>query len=105
MLAFTKPTVLSENLWEEHIYDQDYCYSEDGPIVKAIKAHPSGFWIIDDCRDAEGYTALHRAAQGGNLLGLRTFLSWGANPTVFDSSRTQLFGTCNYVCRGESFSI
>ena len=82
LLAFTNPTVLSENLWEEHICDQDYCYSEDGPIMKAIKAHPSGFRVIDECRDAEGYTALHRAAQGGNLLGLRTFLSWGANPTV-----------------------
>ena len=82
LLAFTKPTVLSENLLEEHTCDQDYCYSEDGPLVKAIKAHPSGFRVIDECRDAEGYTALHRAAQGGNLLGLRTFLSWGANPTL-----------------------
>lgn len=82
LLAFTKPTVLSENLFEEHACDQDYCYSEDGPLVKAIKAHPSGFRVIDECRDAEGYTALHRAAQGGNLLGLRKFLSWGANPTI-----------------------
>ena len=82
LLAFTKPTVLSENLWEEHICDQDYCYSEDGPVMKAIKAHPLGFRVIDECRDAEGYTALHRAAQGGNLLGLGTFLSWGASPTV-----------------------
>lgn len=82
LLAFTKPTVLSENLWEEHTCDQDYCYSEDGPIMEAIKAHPSGFRVIDECRDAEGYTPLHRAAEGGNLLGIRTFLSWGANPTV-----------------------
>jgi len=50
--------------------------------VKAIKAHPKGFRVIDECRDTEGYTALHLAAQGGNLLGLRTFLSWGANPAV-----------------------
>jgi len=82
LLAFTKPTVPSENLFEEHTCDQDYCYSEDGPLVRAIKAHPLGFRVIDECRDAEGYTALHRAAQGGNLLGLTTFLSWGANPTV-----------------------
>jgi len=82
LLAFTNPTVLSENLFEKHVCDLDYCYSEDGPLMKAIKAHPSGFRVVDECRDAEGYTALHRAAQGGNLLGLRTFLSWGANPTV-----------------------
>ena len=82
LLAFTKPTVLSENLFEKHVCDQDYCYSEDGPFVKAIKAHPLGFRVIDECLDAGGYTALHRAAQGGNLLVLRKFLSWGANPTV-----------------------
>ena len=85
MLAFTKPTVLSENLFEDRFCDLDYCYSEDGPLVKAIKAHPLGFRVIDECRDAEGSTALHRAAQGGNLLALRKFLSWGANPTVLTS--------------------
>lgn len=82
LLAFTKPTAPSENLFEEHASDQDYCYSKVGPLVKAIKAHPLGFRVINECRDAEGYTVLHRAAQGGNLIGLRTFLSWGANPTL-----------------------
>ena len=38
--------------------------------------------MIDEGRDEEGYTALHRAAQGGNLLMLKRLLSWGADPTL-----------------------
>ena len=82
LLAFRKPTVLSENLLEYHTSDNFYCFVENGPLMKAIKAHPLGFRVIDECRDAEGYTALHRAAQGGNLLVLKAFLSLGADLTV-----------------------
>ena len=82
LVAFRKPTVLSENLVQQYTCDLHMCYSEDGPLVKAIKTHPLGFRVIDECRDAEGYTALHRAAQGGNLLVLKTFISFGANPTL-----------------------
>ena len=82
LLAFRKPTVLSENLLEYHTSDNFYCFVENGPLMKAIKAHPLGFRVIDECRDAEGYTALHKAAQGGNLLVLKAFLSLGADLTV-----------------------
>ena len=82
LLAFTKPTVPSDNLFEEYVCDQYHSYSEHGPFVKAIEAHPLGFQLIDECRDAEGYTALHRAAQSGNLIGIKKFLSLGADPTV-----------------------
>ena len=82
LLAFRKPTVASDNLLERYNCDTDYCFSEDGPLAKAVKAHPFGFRVIDECRDEEGYTALHRAAQGGNLLMLKRLLSWGADPTL-----------------------
>ena len=82
LVAFRKPTIKSDNLLEWHSCDACQCFSEDGPLAEAIKAHPQGFRVIDECRDAEGYTALHRAAQGGNLLVLETFLSWGADPTI-----------------------
>ena len=85
LLAFRKPTVPSDNLLEYHTCDNFYCFTENGPVMKAIKVHPLGFRVIDECRDAEGYTALHRAAQGGNLLVLKTFLSLGADPTVLTS--------------------
>ncbi|KAJ7370911.1 Transient receptor putative cation channel sub A member 1 [Desmophyllum pertusum] len=53
LIAFRKPTVPSDNLLEDYT---------------SIKAHPLGFRVIDECRDAEGYTALHRAAQGGRKI-------------------------------------
>ena len=82
LVAFRKPTIQSDNLLEWHSCDASQCFSEDGPLAEAIKAHPQGFRVIDECRDAEGYTALHRAAQGGNLLVLEKFISWGADPTI-----------------------
>ena len=82
LVAFRKATASSENLLEQHKCDSHECYIEDGPLAKAIKNHPLGFRVIDECRDAEGYTALHRAAQGGNLQVLKRFISWGANPTL-----------------------
>ena len=85
LLAFRKPTGPSENLLEYHTCDNFYCFAENGPAMKAIKAHPMGFRVIDECRDAEGYTALHRAAQGGNLLVLKKFLSLGADPSILTS--------------------
>ena len=82
LAAFRKPTEQSDNFLERHFSDECQSFPEDGPLGKAIKAHPRGFRVINECRDAEGYTALHRAAQGGNLLFLKKFLSWGADPTV-----------------------
>ena len=82
LVAFRKATTSSENLLEQHKSDLHECYMEDGPLAKAIKNHPLGFRVIDECRDAEGYTALHRAAQGGNLLVLKKFIFWGANPNL-----------------------
>lgn len=54
----------------------------DGPLALAIKSHPLGTKIIDNCFDVEGYNALHRAAQGANVIALKRFLSWGANPSL-----------------------
>ena len=82
LAAFRKATALSENLLEQRKCDSRGCYTKDGPLAKAIKNHPLGFRVIDECRDAEGYTALHRAAQGGNLLVLKKFIFWGANPNL-----------------------
>ena len=82
LLAFRKPTVPSNNPLERYDCSTDYGFIEDGPLAKAIKAHPLGLRVIDECRDEEGYTALHRAAQGGNLVTLKKFLSWGADPTL-----------------------
>jgi len=52
----------------------------DGPLATAIKSHARGTKVIDECFDAEGYNAFHRAAQGANIFAIKKFLSWGANP-------------------------
>jgi len=48
----------------------------DGPLASAILSHPNGPNVIDQCFDAEGFNALHRAAQGANLVAIEKFLSW-----------------------------
>ena len=85
LAAFRKPTKLSDNFLEQRLCEESRCITEDGPLVKAIKAHSRGFRVIDECHDEEGYTALHIAAQGGNLIALKWFLSRGADPTVLTS--------------------
>ena len=54
----------------------------DGPLASAIFSHPNGTKVIDQCFDAEGFNALHRAAQGANVVAIEKFLSWGANISV-----------------------
>jgi len=54
LVAFRKATASSENLLEQHKCDLHECYMEDGPLAKAIKNHPLGFRVIDECRDAQG---------------------------------------------------
>lgn len=57
----------------------------DGPLALAIKSHPNGTEVINECFDAEGYNALHRAAQGANVFAIKKFLAWGANPALENS--------------------
>lgn len=51
------------------------------PLKRLIDKHPKGFQIFDECRDAEGYLAIHRAAQGGNLDAIEWFISIGVDIT------------------------
>ena len=60
----------------------DTIKSGDGPLTSAILSHPNSSNVVQECFDAEGYNAFHRAAQGANLLAIRKFLSWGANPLL-----------------------
>ena len=55
-------------------------WTGDGPLALAIKSHPQGTEVINECFDADGFNALHRAAQGANVIAIETFLAWGANP-------------------------
>ena len=56
--------------------------TDDGLLTLAILSHPNGSNIVDECFDAEGYNAFHRAAQGANVVAIHKYLSWGANPLL-----------------------
>ena len=47
-----------------------------------MKRHPLKSKIIDSCIDAEGFRPIHRAAQGASLIGVRSLLKLGANPSL-----------------------
>ena len=51
----------------------DTIKSGDGPLTSAILSHPNSSNVVQECFDAEGYNAFHRAAQGANLLAIRNF--------------------------------
>ena len=94
-LHYISQYVLGEKMFSEYIFDYFFDnYEEvqehngsskafrigDGPLAVAIKSHPRGTKVIDECFDAEGFNALHRAAQGANVIAVMKFLAWGANP-------------------------
>ncbi|KAJ7372368.1 hypothetical protein OS493_019815 [Desmophyllum pertusum] len=58
----------------------------DGPLSLAILSHPKGIKVIDECFDAEGHNALHRAAQGANVIAIKKFISLEANPFINTSN-------------------
>ena len=58
------------------------CGVKKGPLAVAIESHPEKEKIISSCFDTEGFTPLHRAAQGANLVAIRYLLAIGANDST-----------------------
>ena len=50
------------------------CQEIKGPLAEGVDRYSGKEWIISSCFDAEGFTPLHRAAQGANLAAIRYFL-------------------------------
>ena len=66
----------------DHNVSSSVIRTGDGPLALAIKSYPQGTEVINECFDADGYNALHRAAQGANVVAIKRFLAWGANPSL-----------------------
>ena len=64
LLSYRAPTFQSDNFFE---FDKNSLWE----IL--------GYERVSKCLDAEGYTPLHRAAQGANIKAIETFLSWGVD--------------------------
>ena len=56
------------------------------PLQRFINSHPKGFQVLDECRDKEGYLAIHRAVQGGNVDAVSWFISLGVD--IFKKTRS-----------------
>ncbi|KAJ7372339.1 hypothetical protein OS493_019784 [Desmophyllum pertusum] len=88
LLSYRPPTLTEDNFFEFRKCDKcgecDHSESElrKGPLAEAIESHPLKHSIINSCLDAEGFTPLHRAAQGANLVAIRYLLANGANDSI-----------------------
>ena len=76
------------NTYEDKTYkgNVDTIRTGDGPLILEVLSHPMGAKVIDKCFDAEGYNALHRAAQGANLIAIQKYLSLGTNVFLENSN-------------------
>ena len=85
LIAYRQPTLEEDNFFEKRTCSghTEQCHSEDGPLTKAIKVFVAkGNVVIDTCLDAEGFSALHRAAQGANVVAIRSFLALHPNVSL-----------------------
>jgi len=88
LLCYRPPTVSDENFFEYKGCDKcgecdpSEIKLQKGPLAKAIERHPLKHGIINSCLDSDGFTPLHRAAQGANLVAIRYLLANGANDSI-----------------------
>ncbi|KAJ7372341.1 hypothetical protein OS493_019786 [Desmophyllum pertusum] len=88
LLSYRPPTLTEDNFFEYRKCDRggecDHSESElrKGPLAEAIESHPLKHSVINSCLDADGFTPLHRASQGANLVAIRYLLANGANDSI-----------------------
>ena len=79
LLCFFPPKREGNNFFHLERCKNEICSSMKSPLERAIENHRLKFKVVDSCLDAEGFTPLHRATQGANLLAVRALLKLGAN--------------------------
>ena len=87
LLSYLSPTFEENNFFFSENCSETtdpLCTVEKGPFAKVIESHPEKQLITSPCFDAEGFTALHRAAQGANRVVIRYLLANGANDSILD---------------------
>ena len=82
LLCFFSPKRQDNNFFQQIRCKKQLCLSRKSLLKRAVKRHPLKNKIIDSCLDAEGFRPIHRAAQGANLVGVRSLLKLGANPSL-----------------------
>ena len=85
LLSYRSPTVANDNFFHSgtcKFYNRAECNAKKGTLAEAIENQPRKQELVSSCLDAEGFTPLHRAAQGGNVVAIRYLLENGANDSV-----------------------
>ena len=79
LLCYRPPSMADVNFFERRTCDDHRCSLLKGSVISAIESHRLKYKVIDSCLDAEGFTPLHRAAQGANMVAVRSLIEHGAN--------------------------
>ena len=82
LLCYRPPSMADLNFFERRTCDDHKCSLLKGSVVTAIESHRLKYKVIDSCLDAEGFTPLHRAAQGANMVAIRSLIEHGANVSL-----------------------
>ena len=82
LFCFFPPRMEENNFFQLITCDDQSCSSRNPPLKRAVENHKLKYRVIDHCLDSEGFTPLHRAAQGANLVAVRSLIKIGANLTL-----------------------
>ena len=82
LFCFFSPKRQDDNFFQQIRCNKQACSSRKSLLKRAVKWHRLKNKVIDSCLDAEGFRPIHRAAQGANLVGVRSLLKLGANPSL-----------------------
>ena len=80
--CYVPPKLEENNFFQLITCDDRKCSSTKSPFQRAIERHRLKQRVVDNCLDDEGFTLLHRAAQGANLVAVRSLIKIGANLTL-----------------------
>ena len=81
LMCYFSPKLENNNFFQQISCDDRTC-SKESPLEKAIERHRLKYKVIDSCLDAEGFTPLHRAAQGANIVAVRNLIRNGADVSL-----------------------
>ena len=81
LMCYFSPKLDDDNFFQKISCDDRTC-SKESPLEKAIERHRLKYKVIDSCLDAEGFTPLHRAAQGANKVAVRNLIKNGADVSL-----------------------
>lgn len=85
LLSYRPPTAEDDNFFHSEtckFYNPAECEGNKGSLAETLESHLRTQEIVNSYLDAEGFTPLQRAAQGGNVVTIRYLLANGANDSI-----------------------